>query len=243
MLFLTFMVTNGAARLSNRLLGALPASSRKRIAPFLERVALRPGTILTRNGAAISDLYFVESGMVSLVKWMKNGQAIEIGAVGYEGIAPPAAIFNLQRAVLESVVQIGGSALRIRQEDLRKLLAQDRDLSQMMISYAEVAMSLLAQTAACNILHGVEERCCRWLLTAHDSARSDAFPLTHEYLGLMLGVRRASISVAAENLQRFGFIDYGRGKVRVSDRLGLEKAACECYATMQAELNALVLKQ
>jgi CRP-like cAMP-binding protein len=226
--------------MSNRLVDALPAGSRKRIAPYLQRVSLLPGTVLSHSGATISHLYFVETGMVSLIKALKSGQAVEIGVVGYEGIAPPAAaLFNLERAVLETVVQIGGSALRIARSDLKRLMAQDEPLSRLMHRYAEVAFSLLAQTAACNILHGVEERCCRWLLTANDNARADVFPLTHEYLSLMLGVRRASISIAAGSLQRLGFIDYMRGRVAVKNRRGLERTACECYATMQGELNAL----
>ena len=186
-------------RSSNRIIGALSEASRRALWSSMERIDTKTGQVLGRTGESISHFYFVESGMISLMKSMQNGAAVEISTTGPEGIAPLGAIFDLDRAVFESVVLIPGEVLRIRREALRKRLASDRELFHVMRGYAGVALNQLAQSAACNILHSVEERCCRWLLTAHDAARDRTFSLTHEFLGAMLGVRRASVSGCGAN--------------------------------------------
>jgi CRP-like cAMP-binding protein len=224
---------------SNRIIAALSETSRRSLWSSVERIETSTGQVLGRIGESISHFYFVESGMVSLMKSMQNGAAVEISTTGPEGIAPPEAIFDLDRAVFESIVLIPGKALRIRREELSKRLANDRELWHVMRGYAGVALNQLAQTAACNILHSVEERCCRWLLTAHDTARARTFSLTHEFLGAMLGVRRASVSVAAQALQRAGVIQYCHGQMTILDRAALERAACECYAATQQEFESL----
>jgi CRP-like cAMP-binding protein len=223
----------------NRIIAALSETSRRGLRSALERMETKRGQVLSVAGTTLSHFYFIESGMVSLVKWMRNGEGVEITAVGPEGIVPPGVVVDFERAVLESIVQIPGSVLRIRRDDLRRRLARDHELLTLMRSYAETAMSQLAQTAACNILHPVEARCCRWLLMAHDSAHSDNFQLTHEFLGMMLGVRRATVSVAAEALQRAGLIHYSHGNLTITDRPALERVACECYATTRSEFADL----
>jgi CRP-like cAMP-binding protein len=223
----------------NRLMAALSETSRRSLRGVLERMDTKRGQVLSQAGTSISHFYFVESGLISLVKWMRNGEGVEISAIGPEGIAPPGAVFEFERAVLESIVQIPGSVLRIRRDDLRKCLAHDRELLHLMRSYAAAALSQVAQTAACNILHPVEERCCRWLLAAHDSVRCESFQLTHEFLGMMLGVRRATVSVAAEALQRAGLIQYSHGNLTITNRAGLERVACECYGATRSEFEDL----
>jgi CRP-like cAMP-binding protein len=223
----------------NRIIAALSETGRRSLRGSLERMETKRGQVLSAAGSTISHFYFVESGMISLVRWMRNGEGVEISAIGPEGIAPPGALFEFERAVLESIVQIPGFVLRIRRDDLRKRLSRDRELFNLLRSYAAAALSQLAQTAACNILHPVEERCCRWLLMAHDSVRSDNFQLTHEFLGMMLGVRRATVSVAAEALQRAGLIQYSHGNLTITNRVALERAACECYATTRSEFEDL----
>jgi CRP-like cAMP-binding protein len=229
----------GAEEPRNRILAALSETSRRGLRSALERIETKRGQVLSEAGTRISYFYFVESGLISLVKWMRNGEGIEISAIGPEGIAPPGAVLEFERAVLESIVQIPGSVLRIRRDDMSKRLARDRELLNVMRTYAVAALNQIAQTAACNILHQVEERTCRWLLTAHDSALSDNFQLTHEFLGMMLGVRRATVSVAAESLQRAGLIQYSHGNLSITDRVALERAACECYATTRSEFEDL----
>jgi CRP-like cAMP-binding protein len=224
---------------TNRILAALSAESLRALWPALSRLTLPRGYKLYESGASISHLYFIERGLVSLVKPMRDGRAPEIDAVGREGIAVPSAIFGVGRAAMESSVQIAATVLRISCDDFAARLAADREFSAIVRGYVGVALSQLVQTAACNIVHTVENRCCRWLLFAHDSALSDRFPLTHEFLATLLSVRRASVSLAAAALQRRGFIHYSHGVVTVLDRAGLERSACECHATIRADFEDL----
>jgi CRP-like cAMP-binding protein len=233
------MALIGVKDSSNRLIAALSQSSRRGLWPAVERVEIARGEVLSRIGTRISHFFFIESGMVSLIKSMQDGKGVEISAVGLEGVAPLGAAFDLEHSVLDSVVQIPGWVLRIRREELKSRLAQDEEFGVVMRSYGAVALSQLAQGAACNILHTVEERCCRWLLMANDCACSDSFPLTHEFLGMTLGVRRASVSVTAEALQKKGLIRYSHGRLTITDRSALEAAACECYTTSRNEIETL----
>lgn len=206
---------------------------------MLSRLSLPRGQQLYGCGADISHLYFIESGMVSLVKPMRDGRAPEISAIGREGIAVPAAIFGVGRTLMESSVLIPATLLRIKTEDFRERLAADSELGEVMRGYVGVVLNQLVQSAACNIVHSVEERCRRWLLFAHDSALEDRFPLTHEFLSGVLSVRRASVSLAAAALQRRGLIHYAHGTVTIIDRPGLESGACECYAAVREQFEEL----
>lgn len=227
---------------TNRILMALPATSRRNLWPLVSRVQLPRGHVLFEMGANISHLYFVESGLVALAKPMRDGRIAEIGAIGSEGIVSPTGVFGGGRAVMESIVEMPGTVLSITRSDFRESLLSDRDFSAIVQRYAGVVMSQLTQTAACNILHSIEERCCRWLLIAHDSALADQFSITHDFIATLLGVRRTGVQAAAAALQKAGLIRYARGKVTVGDRPGLEAAACECYATIRAELKELFSK-
>ncbi len=222
---------------------ALPAASRRAILPLASRLHLARGHVLYEMGAKISHLYFVESGLVALAKPMRDGRIAEIGAIGSEGIATPTGVFGAQRAAMESIVEMPSTVLRIDRSDFRERLLADRVFSDLVQRYAGFVMSQLTQTAACNILHSIEQRCCRWLLIAHDSALADQFPITHDFIATLLGVRRAGVQAAAATLQKAGLIKYARGKVAVTDRPGLEVAACECYATIRAELEELFSKR
>jgi len=224
---------------TNRILMALPAVSRANLWPLLSRLQLAKGHVLYQMGAEISHLYFVESGLVALAKPMRDGRIAEIAAIGSEGIVTPTGVFGADRAAMESIVEIPSTVLRIDRHDFRERLLADREFLTLVQQYAGFLMSQLTQTAACNILHRIEERCCRWLLIAHDSVFGDRFSITHDFIATLLGVRRAGVQAAAAALQKAGLISYARGKVTVSDRAGLEKAACECYATIQIELEEL----
>lgn len=168
---------------------------------------------------------------------MQDGRTVEIGVVGTEGLTAAHAIFGIDTAILESVVQVPGSAHRISAKILRREAARSEPLRNLLQRYAHFAVSAIAQTAACNRLHSLEQRCCRWLLIAHDSARAATFSLTHEFLAMMLGVQRAGVSLTANALQKAGLIRYARGQVTVADRLGLEAVACECYATISEQVH------
>lgn len=187
----------------------------------------------------ISNMYFINEGLVSMIKIMNDGRTVEVGAVGIEGVTDPTALFGIDEAVVETMVQVPGDALWVDREVLRSVMATDPVLAKVMQRYTRFAIGQLAQTAACNRLHTLEERCCRWILAARDSVLSDSFTLTHEFLGMMLGAPRSSVSIIAKVLQRAAMIDYHRGIVSVLDRSGLEEHCCECYFDTQAELAAL----
>jgi len=227
-------------KINNLILLALPAESLKRLYVHLEHVALERHCIIHEASRHIEFSYFVNRGLISLVKAMQDGRVVEIGAVGIEGLTDPTAVLDSDKAALDTIVQIPGDAYRIRLSTLKRLIEDDDRLRIFLQEYAVFTTRQLAQTAACNRLHTVEERCARWLLIAHDSAMSDSFPLTHEFLAMMLGARRSGVSIAAHTLKKAGMIDYSRGNVTILDRAGLEEVACECYGTIQAELAELL---
>jgi CRP-like cAMP-binding protein len=229
---------SGLGTSTNRLIQALSAKTRELLRPALERVKTSPGDVLACADAPIDHFFFVERGMISLVKSMRDGRTVEIGAVGVEGLDDPSGIFDSDRAVLESIVQVRGHALRIKRADLRKLVAENRELMRLLHGYVRLALSQIAQTAACNCLHSLEQRCCRWLLIASDSALAESFSLTQQFLSMMLGVSRPSISLTARLLQRAGLIRYVRGIVTIENRQGLEEHSCECYATIRSQRDA-----
>ena len=219
--------------IANQLLLSLPEASLARLRPRLEPFDLKPREVLVHVDGPIKYLYFVNRGLVSLVKTMRDGRTVEIEAVGYEGITDPNALFGVDSAILESVVQIPGTAFRISRDFLKETIASDETLRSQLQKYLQYTIGQLAQTAACNRLHAIEERCCRWLLIAHDSARANHFALTHEFLAMMLGVQRSGVSIAANFLKKAGLIDYARGYVMILNRPGLEEAACECYSALR----------
>jgi CRP-like cAMP-binding protein len=225
--------------ITNRLLLALPPETLGRLLPEMEMIHTQSGAVIDHVNGPIEHLYFVNRGIVSMVKVMRDGRSVEVGAIGLEGITDSSALFGVDVAVTETMVQVPGSALKVGRAFLGRQLEQDRRLRRMMERYWRFAFEQLAQTAACNCLHTIEERCCRWLLTSHDSALADTFQLTHEFLATMLGTTRSSVSLTAKLLQRAGYIDYVRGIVTVVDRAGLEETACECYAETSAKMNRL----
>lgn len=227
------------AVITNRILRALPQPTLARLCHDLEPVELARGQAVGHVDQHVDHLLFINRGLISLVKTMRDGRTIEIGAIGPEGVTDPNAVFGINETVLESMVQVPGIALRIRRDTVQAVMQEDAALRTLLERYARFAFHQLAQTAACNRLHSLEERCCRWLLIAHDSAHSDTFPLTHEFLAMMLGVHRAGVSIAAHTLKKAGLISYTHGMVTIADRNGIEDVACECYRTIEAELNLL----
>jgi len=226
-------------KINNQILLALPAASFERLQAHLEHVGLERQRVVHEASQRIESSYFVNRGLVSLVKAMQDGRVVEIGAVGIEGLTDATAVLDSDKAALDTIVVIPGDAFRIRLSTLKSLIEDDDRLRAMLQEYAVFTTRQLAQTAACNRLHTVEERCARWLLIAHDSAMSDTFPLTHEFLAMMLGARRSGVTIAANTLKKAGLIDYSRGVMTIIDRPGLEEVACECYGTIRAELDEL----
>jgi CRP-like cAMP-binding protein len=226
--------------IANRLLLSLPKATLKRLLLLLELRSTARGDVIKRVNQPVEHYYFVNRGLISLVKTMQDGRSVEIGVVGIEGFTAPHTLFGLNRAATDAMVQIPGNAFRVKRDDLMRLLTEDGLLRKRLERYAHFAHSAITQTAACNRLHLLEARCCRWLLISHDSARSDTFELTQEFLAMMLGVQRSGVSIAANDLHKAGLISYHHGQVTITNRAGLEEGACECYAAMQEEYEDLI---
>ena len=224
------------AKTGNRLLDAMPHQSLERLRPLLEPVELVLGEPVPQDG----HVYFPLEGMISVVATMENGAAIEIGIVGREGVYSVSAILGDDTPFQNAMVQLPGRALRLKADLLRQEMRAEDGLQMLLLRYAQATMSAVAQSAACNRLHLLEQRCARWLLSSHDRADGDKFPLTQEFLAEMMGVRRTSVSLVANTLQQAGLIKYRRGHIRVLDVEGLQDSACECYATVKNHADRLL---
>ncbi|RYJ02704.1 MAG: Crp/Fnr family transcriptional regulator, partial [Acetobacteraceae bacterium] len=189
---------------------------------------------------AITAGYFIESGFISMVITLEDGDGAEVGLVGREGMLGLPLVYGTDRSDIEGIVQCPGTALRIEAGALLEACEWSPALRQRLLRYALAHHEQVAHTAACNGRHQTEQRLARWLLMAHDRADEDRFPITHELLSMMLGLRRAGVSVAAGSLQRAGLIRYDRGQMEVTDRAGLEQAACECFAAVRSEYERLL---
>jgi CRP-like cAMP-binding protein len=224
----------------NRLLAALPPDDLARLWPKLEAVELPPRAILHASGDPISCVYFPEAGYVSMLAHMEDGDVAEVGLIGCEGVVGLPVLLGADHDDLEAVVQNPGTGLRMNTAALWEELEHVPILRILLLRYALVHHGQVARTAACNGRHHTEKRLARWLLMAHDRVDGDDFSMTHEFLGMMLGVRRAGITIAAGQLQKAGFIRYDRGRIEVTDRSGLESAACECYGISRRTYDRLL---
>jgi CRP-like cAMP-binding protein len=221
----------------NRILLALPQESAARLVANMETVDLVQGTTIGHADAPIEHVYFVHRGLVSLIKTLEDGQNIEVRTVGSEGMVGISVILGGDHALTDYVVEVPGFASRIASRRLRDEMKRDSVLAAMLHQYVFDVSRQFVQMAACNALHSVRERCCRWLLIAHDNAGSDSFPLTHETLAALLGVQRAGVSNVAQGLRQEGLIGYRHGNVTIEARSGLEREACECYRILRAQFH------
>ena len=224
---------------SNRLLGALTHSTRKRIHPHLEPVTFALGAVVCDAGHSLRYAYFPEGSVLSLLTVLENGSAIETANIGCEGAFGLAAMFS-PVSFNRSIVQLEGAMVRCRTL-LRHEFSQSEHVRDLFVNSPETLLSQVQQTVACNALHTTEERMCRWLLMMHDRAEGEYLPYTHEFLSHVLGANRKSITLAAQSMQQAGLINYRRGKIQVLDRRGLEKASCECYAIVKKRFEAFLV--
>ena len=225
---------------ANRLLGLLPPRDYARLRPHLHRMPLEYRQSLYRAHKPIGFVYFIETGVGSLVNTMANGQASEVGTIGNEGVVGLPLVLGDDRAPTSVYIQVPGAGLRMKAALFKKELARSASMRTVMLHYAHAFFNQVAQSAACNQFHSIEQRCCRWLLMTHDRMQSDEFLLTQEFLAMMLGVQRTGVSAAAGGLQRAGLIDYKRGNVSIIDRRGLKRRSCECYETSKREFDRLL---
>ncbi|HYF06730.1 MAG TPA: Crp/Fnr family transcriptional regulator [Acetobacteraceae bacterium] len=224
----------------NRLLAALPPADLAAFRAQLEPVELAFDTTLLQAHSAWRSVIFVESGMVSLIATLAEGEQVEVGVIGSEGLLGLPVILADGHSTVEARVQLEGRGLRLGAEATRAAMERSPAFRSLVLRYAQARHDQVTQTAACNTYHSAEERLARWLLIAHDRAGADSFAMTHEFMAMMLGLRRPAVSLTAAALQRAGLIQYRRGQMTVADRPGLEAAACECYDTTRNEFRRLL---
>jgi CRP-like cAMP-binding protein len=234
------MRRKAAGENANRLLELLPRKDLARLRPHLERTQLEYRKSLYPANRPIEYAYFIETGVGSLVNTMANGQAAEVGTIGNEGLVGLPIVFGDDRAPTSVYIQVPGEGFRIKASLFRKELAASASMRAVMLRYAHAFFNQVAQSAACNHFHTIEQRCCRWLLMTHDRMQSHEFLLTQEFLAMMLGVQRTGVSAAAGALQKAGLILYKRGNVTILNRAGLLRLTCECYGVSKKEFDRLL---
>jgi CRP-like cAMP-binding protein len=229
--------SSDGTRVANKILLSIPENEFAAIGPQLEPVALPRHRILHEPNEELTYAYFPNSGLISLVVAMEDGKTVEAAVVGNEGAAGiPSAVY-LTRSPLREVVQIAGEGFRVKVSILQSALKNSNEFQMMLSRYAVIQGIQVAQTAACNRLHDVEQRLARWLLMAQDRVDGGSILITHDFLATMLGTDRPSVSLAAGVLQRKKNIEYTRGAVKILSRKKLEGSACECYRVIQ-QFNA-----
>ena len=226
----------------NIILLSISDSDYRSLRPHLEYLSLPNHLVLQEAGGTLEFVYFPNRGLISLVVVMKDGKTAEAGIVGHEGFTGTLAAVGLSRGPLQAVVQITGDGFRVEIGALQNTLESAPHLQLMLCRYAAIQGMQIAQTAACNRLHDIEQRLARWLLMAQDRVDSGSLPITHDFLATMLGTDRPSVSLAAGILQRKGHIEYTRGAVSIVNRKKLEGSACECYGVIQHYNGDLGLK-
>lgn len=224
----------------NHLLAALPAAEFEALAAHLKLVPLPLGKMLYEPGGQLQHAYFPTTAIVSLHYVMESGASAESAGVGNEGVVGVSLFMGGNTTPSSAVVQTAGHAYQLERCLLMEEFSRSGSLQRLLLRYTQALMTQMAQTAACNRHHSVEQQLCRWLLLTLDRLPSNELVMTQELVASMLGVRREGITEAAGNLQRAGCISYRRGHISVLDRSGLETRACECYAVVHKELGRLL---
>lgn len=225
---------------ANRLLRALPLEEYERLLLQLVPARLRLKQVLVEPDTPIEHVWFVREGVVSMIATGQEEGDIEVGTIGREGLVGLPVLHGVDAMPYRVFVQVEGDGWRLPAESFRRMIDERPAVRHLCLRFAQYFSDQLAQSVACNRLHTLEERCARWLLMTHDRIQGDSFELTHEFLALMLGVRRAGVTVAMGTLQSAGLLRYTRGRVEIVDRPALEQQSCACYAITQRELTRLL---
>ena len=225
---------------ANRILKGLPVEEYERLSDYLEPVSMSLGEVLCHPDERITHVYFPNRGTVSLVSVFDDGRSVEVGMVGNEGMFGVCVFLGSISTPLLAQVQLPGDGLRMRAGVLQREFKKGGPLQDLLLRYTQVFITQIAQTAACNRAHSVEGRLSKWLLMCGDRANSKDLELTHDFIGMMLGVRRAGVTEAALTLKSKGLIEYRRGHLTIRDRQGLESITCECYAVVKKEFARLI---
>lgn len=223
----------------NQLLAALPPDEQQRFLALATIKPLKLRDILYRPDSPLEYVYFPRSAVLSTIMVMADGQAAEVAAVGFEGMVGVPAFLGAENSSVQVICQIPGDVVRMPVSAFRDEIHRGGQLQGVVLRYTRYLLDSIARIVACNILHSIEERCARWLLVNRDRAGMDEFPMTHEFLALMLGVRRPSVTIAAGALQGAELISYRHGRMTILNREGLEGASCECYRAMRDEHESL----
>ena len=235
MLGLEKHVNRAAKHVQNQLLATLPAADLAALRPSLERVDLEARQVLEAPGQTITDIYFIESGLISVVGTTHPDHRIEVGMVGHEGMTGLSVVLGDDHAANETLVQSAGSALRIGAADLRKAMQQSPGLTALLLRYVHVFLLQGSQTALANGRGRLDERLARWLLMWHDRLNTDDLIITHEFLSLLLGVRRQGVTETLHTLEGAGLVRSSRSLIKIIDRDGLQTAANGFYGIPEAE--------
>lgn len=228
----------------NSILASISEDELDRLRPHLTLVELKRNQTLHDPGELVETIYFLEEGICSVVSPMEDGSTIEVGMIGHDSFVGLPAVLGTRHSLNRNVIQLPGSGYSIKTRDFEDLCAERaEELREAMLKAIQCFVTQTSQTAACNRVHQIEERLSRWLLMCHDRVQSDSVPITHEFLAIMLGTRRSTVTLAIGMLEKAGFIEHSRGNVKVTNRAGLESAACECYSIVHQEYVRLGLLQ
>jgi CRP-like cAMP-binding protein len=223
----------------NRFLATLPPHDFALLAPHLRALTLERGRMLHDVGEKIEHVYFPHTGMVSLVAVMQSGATVETATIGRAGVIGASAGLGARSTTTRALVQLPGTAAWISASQFQAAAAQSPALRDLIVRYNDVLLAQVQQSVACNALHGLEARLCRWLLQTHDCIDGNVIALTQESLGQMLGVRRTTVTIAARLLQGAGLIRYRRGHIQILDHAALEDISCECYAVIRKRVDEI----
>ncbi|HVY33948.1 MAG TPA: Crp/Fnr family transcriptional regulator [Caulobacteraceae bacterium] len=227
----------------NRVLNSLAPPLLDALASFTAVTNLSSGDVLFEPDRSVDRVYFPNTAVLSVVTVMEDGRTVECDTVGYESAVGLLEALSGSRAVSRTFTQIPGTAVAIRAQSLRTLAEANPDLRSTLLRHAQANLAQAHQSVACNALHSVEQRLCRWLLASHDRTTSDVIQLTQQYLATMVGVQRTTITQALQELAKAGVIRQGHRQVQVLSRRGLEQRACECHGTLQSTLDRLLGKE
>ena len=224
----------------NLLLAALPADEYTRIAQSLDTIPLKLKSVVHRPGDPLEHVYFPGGGFFSMLTVLKDGGMVEVATIGREGMAGITAVLDGNRMSSTSMVQgETDTCYRMKADVFRREMDRRGVFYELLTHYEQALVGFIMQSTACNAVHSVEQRLARWLLMARDRMESDQFPLTQEFVAMMLGASRPTVTIVASTLQKAGLITYRRGNLTIVDGERLEAASCECYRTTTDLLNAV----
>ena len=237
--------TRAGHRPKNRLLAHLPQPDFDRLRPALRTVQLQPKQVIHRRDAPVQEVFFLNGGVASVTTVMNDGAMVEIATVGDEGLVGINAVFEGEMVAAETMLQVPDmphtTAEAMSTSAFRLELERRGPFYSGVERYMQGLVTLMMQSTACIAFHPVQQRCCRWLLMTHDRVRRDEFHLSHDFLAMMLGATRPTVTLVAGTLQKAGFINYRHGRMKILDRKKLESSSCECYSTVKKHFDRLAL--